>query len=178
MSRIHLVQDAEAEGAAKEGLESVAKKMGTVPNLMRVMANQPAILNMYFAMGDALSKGSFGPKVREALALTIAGANHCDYCASAHSAISKSLKVDDAEIETRLKGNSADPELDAILKLTNVIVQKQGLLTDDDLRNARDSGISDAVIVEAIGHVAANILTNYINHIAETDIDFPVVRTQ
>jgi len=45
----------------------------------------------------------------------VAGANLCDYCISAHTAISKSLKVDDLEIERRLDGHSSNPKLDAAL---------------------------------------------------------------
>jgi hypothetical protein len=35
--------------------------------------------------------------------------------------------------------------------------------------------LSDAEIVEVIGNVVVNIFTNYVNHVANTDIDFPVV---
>jgi alkylhydroperoxidase family enzyme len=36
-------------------------------------------------------------------------------------------------------------------------------------------GLSDAQIIEVLAHVALNTLTNYVNHIAATEIDFPVV---
>ena len=34
---------------------------------------------------------------------------------------------------------------------------------------------SDAEIAETIGHVALNVLTNYFNNVAHTEIDFPLV---
>jgi len=40
----------------------------------------------------------------------------------------------------------------------------------------RADGLSDADIVETVGNVVVNIFTNYLNNVAETDIDFPVRR--
>ena len=37
-------------------------------------------------------------------------------------------------------------------------------------------GFSDGEVVEIIAAVALNIFTNYFNHIAGTEIDFPVVK--
>ena len=39
----------------------------------------------------------------------------------------------------------------------------------------RRDGLDDGLIVEIIANVALNVLTNYLNKIAETEIDFPVV---
>lgn len=36
------------------------------------------------------------------------------------------------------------------------------------------AGFDDAQIVEIVLHVALNTLTNYVNNVAETVIDFPV----
>jgi len=30
-------------------------------------------------------------------------------------------------------------------------------------------------LVEIVGHVALNVLTNYINEVFETEIDFPII---
>jgi alkylhydroperoxidase family enzyme len=37
------------------------------------------------------------------------------------------------------------------------------------------AGYDDAQLVEIVLHVALNTWTNYINEVAKTDIDFPVV---
>jgi len=177
MSRLNTVNPETATGRAAELLGAVKANMGAVPNLTKVMANQPAVLDAFLGLGDALSKGSFDPKTREAIALTVAGTNTCDYCASAHSAISQSLKVEQAEIDLRLKGQSSDPKLAALLTFANAVVKKQGLVSDDDLAAVRDAGYDDGAIAEVTAHVAANIFTNYINHVAQTEIDFPVVKT-
>lgn len=178
MSRINPVSDAEASPEAAGLFAAIKSKIGAVPNLYRVMANEPAVLAAALGFGDALGKGSFDQKTREAIALAVAGENKCDYCASAHSAISKSLKVDAAEIEARLKGKSADPKLNAILAFAVKVVDTRGLVSDADLAAAKEAGLTQGEIVETVAVTVANILTNYINHVAETEIDFPVVRTQ
>lgn len=177
MPRIQAIDPAQAQGRARELLDGVQKKLGITPNLMRTMANQPAVLDAYLKFGDALGQGDFDARSREAIALATAGANACDYCASAHSAISKSLKVEPAEIEARLAGRSADPKLQAVLTFARAVVAKRGLVTDADLAAARQAGHDDGAIVEIVANVALNILTNYINHVAQTEIDFPVVES-
>lgn len=39
---------------------------------------------------------------------------------------------------------------------------------------ARATDLGDAEIVETVANVVANIFTNDLNHVADTDIDFPV----
>ena len=178
MTRLTQLSDADASPAAAELFGALKSNIGMVPNLYRVLGNQPAALAATLKFGEELGKGSFDAKTREAIALTVAGANNCDYCASAHTAISKNLKVGDVEISNRLNGRSEDTKLDAILKLANAVVEKRGLLGDADLAAARAANLNDGEIVETTVNVVANILTNYVNHIAQTDIDFPVVQAQ
>jgi len=175
MARINQVTD---DTAAAELFDAIRAKVGMVPNVYRVAANQPAALKGLLGLGEALGQGSFDARTREAIALTVAGENACDYCASAHSAISRNLRVDDAEIAARLAGRSTDPRLQAILSLSAAVVRERGFVGDAALAAARDAGLSDADIVETVANVVANIFTNYLNHVAETDIDFPVVRAR
>ena len=37
------------------------------------------------------------------------------------------------------------------------------------------AGYDDAEVMEIVAHVALNTLTNYVNEVAKTDIDFPVI---
>lgn len=177
MSRLNTVNHDTATGRTAELLDTVKSSMGAVPNITKVMANQPAVLDAFLSLGGALSKGALDAKTREAIALTVAGVNQCDYCASAHSAISGSLKVDQAEIDLNLQGKSSDAKLTALLQFATAIVDKSGKVSDDEIATFREAGYDDAAITEVTANVAANIFTNYINHVAQTDIDFPVVQT-
>ncbi len=175
MSRLTKITDENASPAAAELFGAIKSKVGMVPNVYRVIANQPAALKGLLGLGEDLGQGSFDAATRDAIALAVAGENNCDYCASAHTAISKGLKVDQNEITARLNGKSSDERLQAILTFAVAVVDKKGFVSDEDLALARNAGLDDAAIVETIANVVANIFTNYINHTAQTEIDFPAV---
>lgn len=175
MSRLPTIDPTAAADDTKLLLDGVQKKLGMTPNLFRTMANAPAVLKAYLSLSEGLSGGRFDTRSREAIALAVAGASRCDYCASSHTAFSKRLKVDDAEIDRRLNGHANDPKLDAALVFARKIVDKRGVVSDEDLAAVCSAGHDDSDIAEIVGHVAANIFTNYFNHIAQTELDFPKV---
>lgn len=41
--------------------------------------------------------------------------------------------------------------------------------------SARAAGFDDGEIAEIVAHVAPNVFTNYLNRVAEAEIDFPKV---
>jgi len=175
MSRIPAIDPQSASGETAELFKTAEKNMGAVPNIIRVLGNSPAALKAYLTLSDILSETGFDAKEREAIALAVAGANGCNYCASAHSYISQSLKVSDDEIQRRLRGETEDPRLQAALTFARTLVEKKGWADDADLQAARDAGLGDKEIIELVALTVANFLTNYTNHVAETEVDFPEV---
>jgi alkylhydroperoxidase family enzyme len=83
MSRLNAIEPIDATGKAKELLNAVKTKLGTVPNMTKVMANSPAVLESYLGFSGALGTGLLDARTREQLALVTAQSNHCDYCLSA-----------------------------------------------------------------------------------------------
>jgi alkylhydroperoxidase family enzyme len=55
------------------------------------------------------------------------------------------------------------------------VVNARGHVSDADVAAVKAAGFDDAQIVEIVLHVALNTLTNYVNEVARTEIDFPVV---
>lgn len=175
MSSIAPLNPATTTGPARELFDGIRAKIGIVPNLYRVMGHAPAVLKGNLDLSAALSSGTLSAKVREQLALVVAETNQCGYCLSAHSFIGGRLGLTDAELTEARSARAADPHTAALLRLARTIVVQRGELDSDDLREARSAGVTDGEILEVIGHVALNIFTNYINHIAQTPIDFPEV---
>lgn len=166
--RITLVDPATATGRAGELLAAVKAKMGATPNLTRIMAHSPAVLEGYLGLSGALAGGVLPAKAREQLALSVGEANGCDYCVSAHSFLGKKAGLTDAAVTDARRGTG-----DALLAFARTVLDRRGQVTDADLQAARTAGHSDAEIVEAVGHVALNVLTNFLNNVAHTPIDFP-----
>lgn len=176
MSRIPAVDPAFADPKAKPVLDTIQKALGVTPNLYRVAAQSPAALKGLFALTGALTQGSFDARTREAIALAVAEANACDYCLSAHTALGKGAGLSDPDIADAREGRAADPRTHAILRFARLLVENRGHATDRDLTQARQAGLSEGDIVETVANTIDNIFTNYLNHVAGTDIDFPVVR--
>jgi len=177
MTRINRLAPEHAEGKTKTLYENVHKQLGTVPNLFQTLGQSSAVLEFYLNQVSALAGGVLKPAVREKIALVTASANACDYCASAHTVLGKMAGIDEAELAQNLLGRSEDPKTERALVFAKRIVQTRGKISDAELSALRSEGYTDAEIVEIIAHVGLNIFTNYFNHIAETEIDFPLVTT-
>jgi uncharacterized peroxidase-related enzyme len=159
-------------------LEAVKKQLGSVPNLFRTVATSPAALEGYLGLSAALAKGRLPAPTRERIALAVAEINACGYCLAAHSYLGRNLaKLDEAEILANRRGASNDPKADAAVRFAASIVRQRGHVDDDAVRAVRLAGYDDAQIIEIVMHVALNTWTNYLNSVAATEIDFPVVAT-
>lgn len=166
----------DAPAASQPLLEAVEKQLGVLPNLFLLVANSPAALQGYLGLSGALSKGALPAATRERIALAVAEINGCNYCLSAHTYLGKNLaKLDDAEITANRNGASNDPKADAAVRFAAKVVRERGHVSDDDVRTIKLAGYNDAQVIEIVLHVALNTWTNYINEVAKTDIDFPVV---
>jgi uncharacterized peroxidase-related enzyme len=179
MSRIHTIPSiGDAPTATHATLHAVNRALGSVPNLFRVVANSPAALKGYTGLSAASSEGTLSRQTLERIAIAVAEVNACDYCVSAHAYIARNMaNLDDAEISANRAGRSNDIKADAAVRFAVNVVTARGHVTDAQLADVKAAGYRDAEIVDMIAAVALNTLTNYINEVARTDIDFPLVRT-
>lgn len=175
MPRLTPIDPNTATGRARDLLDGVQAAIGATPNLLRTMAQSPAVLEAYLGFTKALSGGVFSAALQEQIALAIAGENHCSYCASAHTLKGRAEGLSEDELAANLNGKSGDPHTQAILTLSRTIVAKRGFVSDQDLAEARLAGVSDAEISEVVAAVALNTFSNYFNHVAQVKIDFPLV---
>jgi uncharacterized peroxidase-related enzyme len=125
----------------------------------------------------ALGEAKLPAALRELLAIAVANANTCDYCLSAHNALGQLAGLTAKDLDQAQKAEAKDARTAAALKFAVEIVRKRGLLPASEVETLRGAGYSDGEITEIIAVVAINIFTNYFNHIAATEIDFPVVRS-
>ncbi len=177
MSRLSIPSSIEAAPAASQSmLQAVKKQLGIVPNLFRLVSNSAAALEGYLGLSGALGKGALPAQTRERIALAVAEINACDYCLSAHTYLGKNLaNLDDAEITANRSGASNDPKADAAVRFAAKIVRERGHVSDEDVHAVKAAGYDDAQVIEIVQHVALNTWTNYVNLVAQTEIDFPIV---
>jgi uncharacterized peroxidase-related enzyme len=157
-------------------LNAVHQQLGVVPNLMKLIGNSPAALEGYLSLNAALAKGKLKVGLRERIALAIAEYNGCAYCLSAHAYLGENMaKLSAAEMEDARNAYAAEPAEHAALQFARRVASQQGRVSDADVKSLHLAGFDDASIVEIVCNVALNVLTNYINNVGQTTIDFPEV---
>ncbi|MFT5422804.1 MAG: putative peroxidase-related enzyme [Phycisphaerales bacterium] len=175
MARINPVDHESTQGPVRETLDRLKAKHGGLPNLIRTLGNSAVALQSYVGLGQAIGGGTLSAALREQIAVTMAGVNGCEYCASAHTMIGKKNGVDGDELARNLVGDSADDTTKAVLSFARVVTTKRGFVSDEDLTAIRDAGFDDGQVLEIVANVVHNTLTNYVNHVAQTTNDFPRV---
>jgi uncharacterized peroxidase-related enzyme len=179
MSRISIPTVDNAPEASKPLLAAVNKQLGVVPNLMKLVGHSPAALEGYLSLNGALGKGKLNAQLRERIALTVAEYNGCDYCLSAHDYLGRNVaKVSSTELDAARSARSEDARTEAALQFALRVAQSRGRVSDAELATLRLAGFDEASTIEIVANVAVNVLTNYMNNVAQTDIDFPVVKAK
>ena len=174
-TRIETLKTETTTGTSKELFDAVNKKLGFIPNLSKVFWNSPATLKAYFRLGESAGIGNFNAKLREQLALAIAEENSCNYCLSAHTAVGKMNGLTEEQTEQNRQGISEDAKVQAGLQFAQLVTKNRGVVSNEELQAVKGAGYSDGDVLEIVLNVVSNTLTNYVNHIAETDVDFPKV---
>lgn len=164
-----------ADAGVKQTLAAARAKLGMVPNLFATLARAPAALDGYLRLSETLAGGRLSPRQREIVALAVAQENACGYCLSAHTALARKAGLSAEAIAEARAGLAAEPLDAAIARFARLAAQQRGRLSPGDLEMLRRDGLDDGQVLEVIAHVALNVLTNYTNHIAGTEVDFPAV---
>ena len=177
MSRINAVNKEKATPKVKEIFHQLESKLGKTPNIFLNLGNSEAALQGFMSLSDAANHTSIDQKLREKIALLVAQTNNCNYCLSAHSAIAKTLGIQDEDILKARECQAKDPKSQAILKFSKIVVDKKGHVSDQDVTTMKDAGVTDKELTEIMLLISLNMFSNYFNHVTDPKIDFPVAPT-
>lgn len=167
---VHTPQTAPA-GAA-DFLAGVEGKMGFVPSLFGVFAENPAVLNAYTTLQGFVGKSGLSPLEQEVVLMTSNVINECHFCVAAHSTLDEQAGLDmDVIYAIREDRAIDDPRLEALRQFTKKVVIDRGFVSDGDVAAFLDSGWTQADVLAVILGVSLKVLSNYTNHIAETPVD-------
>ena len=177
MSRIPLIDPAQAPGASKALLGQIHGAFGATPNMFRAVAHSPAALqSMWSAFGALGASGARIPaRLGEQIAVAVADRNGCEYCLAAHTALGRKAGATADEMRAAQMGESSDPKTAAALRFALQLVGERGHVGDADVQSLRAVGFDDGEIVEILAHVALNLFTNYVNVAFDVPVDFPEV---
>ncbi len=88
----------------------------------------------------------------------------------------RGLRLSDSELALARQGRAPDPRDEAALRFALRVIEQRGRVEGADLAEVRRAGFDDGQVVEIVANAVLNVFTNYLNQVAETEIDFPVVR--
>ena len=167
--------DPSEEAPSQQLLVAVKAKLGRIPNMMKVMANSPAVLKSYIDFSGNIASGALSAKLREQIALLVAQQNECHYCLSAHSMMGKIAGLTLPQIEESRSGIGIDQRATAALQFAALVLEGKGHVGISAVESVRSAGYNDGEIAEIIANVALNVFTNYFNSVTDPEIDFPPV---
>jgi uncharacterized peroxidase-related enzyme len=178
MSRITIPTRDEAPEASRPILDAFNKQLGFTPNLFSIMSLSPNAIAGWAGLQGSLAK-TLDQKTRDGIALAVSQVNACHYCLSAHTHVATNFaKMDAEEISLNRQGRSSDVKRDAAVRFAKNLVELRGRVSEADLNAVRQAGFTDANVVEIIALSAQFLLTNFVNNVFDTEIDFPVVNPE
>ncbi len=173
MSRIHQIAPETATGKTRQLFDAVQQAFGMIPNTVRVMGNSPPVLDSFLAFSSAMGNVGIGTKLHNQLKLTTSETNSCSYCTSILSAVAPSAGLTADDILAGRTGQSEDGQTKAALAFANDVLESRGKVSDEQLAAVRSAGFGDAEIVEIVASVVLGCFTNFLNNVADTDLDIP-----
>lgn len=161
-----------APAASMPLLEGARKAFGFVPNLQKVFATSPTILEGYMTLWSVFEKSSFSKVEQQVVYLTSNYENECHYCMAGHTGLATMAGVP-SDVITALRDGKviADPKLQALRAFTSKVVTRRGWVCDADVQAFIDAGYSQQAVLDVILGVAVKVMSNYTNHIASTPVD-------
>ena len=172
---LHTQETAPAE--SQPLLEKSVKSFGMIPNLHAVMAEAPALLEAYQASHEIFQKSSFDADELTVVWQTVNVEHECHYCVPAHTAIANSMKVDSAITEAlRNRTPLPNAKLQALHLTTLALVRNRGTLSEAEREKFFAAGYESRQLLEIVLGISQKIMSNYVNHLAETPVDAPFVK--
>jgi len=145
-----------------------------IPNLHGVMAASPQVLEAYQMLHKLFADSSFNDDELTVIWQTINIEHNCHYCVPAHTAVAHMMKIDEALIDAL--GNKkplADAKLRVLQDTTLKIVRERGVISAADVEAFYAAGYEPRQLLEIVLGTSQKIMSNYINHLADTPIDEP-----
>ncbi len=155
--------------------DNLKEKLGFVPNLYAYYAKNDTALGDYLQFSGR--KSTLKAKEKEVINLVTSQINGCNYCLSAHTAISKMNGFSDDEIlELRTGKASFDGKINALAQLTQEAVANKGKVSNSTQEAFFNAGYNEANLIDVNIAIGEKTISNFIHNMAQFEIDFPVAQ--
>ncbi len=169
---LHTLESAPDE--SRPLLDNSLKDFGMIPNLHAVMADSPQHLEAYQKLHELFQQTSLSVVEQTVVWMAINVEHACHYCVPAHTAIAHMQKVNAGLIESLRNGAPLEDEkLEALRRFTLKVVRQRGVVSEEDTNAFLAAGYTRRQILDVILGVAQKVMSNYVNHLADTPVDAP-----
>jgi uncharacterized peroxidase-related enzyme len=152
--------------------DNLTKALGFVPNLYATIGYSDNGLSRYLAYQNA--KTTLTNREKEAVNLIVSQVNGCVYCQSAHTVIGKMNGFTDEQVLDIRRGQSANPKLDALVKLAASITKNKGRADAALVDAFYAQGYTNENLIDVILQVADKVAMNYVHNLTQVPVDFPL----
>ncbi len=166
MALVSYITNQEAADKVKTVFEGMEKKIGAVPNVFRVMAHNPEMLEAFLALNATLPRTKLDGKLRELAYIKTSELNDCDYCLHHHRTLGKKAGLNDRQVAETANFESSDAYDELQKEVMRYAEQVTRHINVEDSLFARlKQSLSDREIVELAMTVG---IANFTNRVTET----------
>lgn len=167
---IHTMETASTE--TQSLFQNSLNNFGLIPNLHGVLGEEPAALEAYQLMHALFQKTAFNAEELTIVWQTINVEHDCKYCVPAHSMIADMMNVS-PDLTKALRNKQAMPteKLQVLHDTTLSILRDRGHIASEQLASFYAAGYEKKHILGILLGLSQKVMSNYINHIAETPVD-------
>lgn len=162
-----------ATGKTKELLDGLERRVGRIPNMLRLMAHAPSVLHGYLDFTSAVQETALPASLRNQLALAVAEATGSGYFIALAEAFARRDGIGADDIAAARRAEARDPRAAAALRYAVKLVQGHGHVSPDEVRRLRQAGFSDQELVEIVALVLLNVFRGHFNLVLGTEADAP-----
>lgn len=161
-----------APAEATPHLTAARERMGFVTTLNAVMAESPQLLAAYAALARQFAECSLPKPAQHVVLLTASVANACPHCVAAHSTLALGAGLTQQDVRAlRAAAPLADARLDAVRRLTQLVVDQRGRAGEGDLADFLAAGHTRRHALDVVLGVTMKTLSTYTNHLAHVPVD-------
>ena len=173
MSNYTIYNETNAPEAAREALTGVKGAFGFIPNLLGTMAEAPSLLKGYLQLTDLLQASSLSAQEQRLITLAISAENNCHYCVAAEGLLSHKMANIDIDVVRAVQEGRplADNKLNALIIFARDVAGSRGYPSEQNTQAFLAAGYTKANILEVVLANALKVISNYTNHIANTEVD-------
>ena len=179
--QLNPIEDAEASGEVARIYGDIQRALSIpfVPNLEKVLANAPNVLNgLWGALDEIFLKSSLPPSLSLMVLYAVSAANNCQYCAPMFKATCMSSGMDNDTLA------ALDRDLDQLSPMRVQTIVKFGLkcardrahLGSADYDTVRAQGVTEEEILEIIGLAALGNFLNTFSDSLKIELDEPIAQ--